>query len=96
MSWRRAKREPVISVGKTGVLFPLTRDHVARSQAGGQLGSGNTVLTHCRACQNSGLWEWCLEERPFPSGTQQRMGFGVCGHHHHVLMELCIMVTRGP
>lgn len=80
-SQRREKKEPVSSVGRTGVLFPLTRDHAAKSQAGGQLGSGNTVLTHRRGCRNSGLRKWCLEEKPLP---QQRMGSGVCGHHRHV------------
>lgn len=84
-------------MGKTGILFPLTRDGVARSQAGGQLGSGNTVMTHRRACHNSGIQKWCLEERPLPwGGTQQRMGSGVHGHRHHVFPELCTMVIRGP
>ena len=88
MSRRREKREPVSSVGKTGVLFPLTGDRVARSRAGGQLGSGNMVLIHLRACQISGFQKGCLEERPLPSGTQQRMGSGVCGHHCRVFAEL--------
>lgn len=87
-SQRREKKETVSSVGRTGVLFPLTGDRAAKSQAGGQLGSGNTVLTHRRVCQNSGLRKWCLEEKPLP---QQRMGSGVCGRHRHVFTELCAM-----